>query len=82
MAEINLGDTVEDTISGFKGKVVGITRWIHGCNRMVVQPPVGKDGKLTVAENFDEPALKVLKSAPKKREKKSTGGPIPTPAKY
>lgn len=38
--EIELGDEVVDNITGFKGTVVAITKWISGCDRVNVQPKV------------------------------------------
>lgn len=79
MNEINLGDTAQDTVTGFKGTVVAIVTWIHGCRRMILQPKVGKDGKLPENQTFDEPGLKLIKRKAKPKAKRggTTGGPIP-----
>jgi len=66
---INLGDEVKDVVSGFKGTAVGITTWLHGCNRVIVCPKVGKDGKKIESESFDEAQLEVIK---KKRVEEAT----------
>ena len=63
MAEVRLGDLVQDTVSGFYGVAVAITEWQHGCKGITIQPAVDKDGKLPAWEVFDEPAIRVLESA-------------------
>jgi hypothetical protein len=79
MAEnfINLGDEVEDTVSGFKGIAISRHIYLQGCDRIGIQPPMKKDGTLPDAISFDEPQLKVTK--PKKVERKAAqknpGGP-------
>ncbi|MFH1762492.1 MAG: hypothetical protein ABIA63_15440 [bacterium] len=35
---IKLGQMVEDQITGFKGKVMAITEYLHGCRRMGILP--------------------------------------------
>lgn len=74
---IELGDEVQDTITGFKGTVVAITKWISGCDRINVQPRVGKDGKIPDSCAFDEPQVKVLKKKKAKEGSHKTGGPRP-----
>lgn len=63
MARINLGDKVKDEVSGFTGIAIGRMIFLHGCDRVIVQPAVGKDGKMGDNATFDEPQLKVLKRA-------------------
>ena len=81
MQIIKLGDKVQDSVTGFKGIAVGRTTWLHGCNRIIVQPEgVDKNGKTYDSQNFDEPQLVIL--GPKKKVKEGnhdTGGPMPTP---
>ena len=58
---IELGVKVKDRISGLVG--VAISRHIfyqNGCNRITVQPPIDKDGKLPDTATFDEPRLDVV----------------------
>lgn len=57
---VNLGDEVRDTVTGFRGVVIGKTLFLHGCTRVGVQPPVGTDGTLKEAAWFDEPQMEVL----------------------
>ena len=60
---VELGDRVKDKASGLKGIAVAYTRWLHGCLRWAVQPPVGKDNKTIAAEWVDDPNLEVLEKA-------------------
>lgn len=62
--KIELGDRVKDPISGWEGIVVCRTTWLHGCERVGVQPEMlDKDNKLFMPEHFDTSQLEVLKEA-------------------
>ena len=79
MNKIKLGDKVKDPITGITGIAVGITEWLHGCNRIVIQPKGhDKDMKAYESFNVDEPQLIVIKPKKVKRGSKKTGGPMPT----
>jgi len=71
---INLGDTVKDKISGYKGIVIAITAWLHGCKRVTVQSQKLKDGKPLDNFTFDEPQLEVLKTTGPKDPPMRGGG--------
>lgn len=73
---IQLGDRVRDQVTGFEGIVVGITTWLHGCRRCVVQPRELRDGKPIEAQTFDEPQLEAIDRAVVGTTHK-TGGPSP-----
>ena len=60
MYRIKLGQEVKDTITGFKGIAVCRMVWLHGCERIFVQPKVGKDGKKINSETFDELGLEII----------------------
>lgn len=76
MAKIQLGDTVQDTISGLKGIAVGRTEWLYGCSHIVVASKVGKDGDIPKNHSFDEPQVKLVRRKPKPTTKpRKTGGP-------
>lgn len=76
---INLGDKVEDTISGFTGVVIGRSEFLHGCIRCGVQPTKLKsDGGINETQWFDEPQLKVIKPGFVKAGRRDTGGPVPS----
>ena len=60
--EIELGDTVQDLITGFKGRVVAHHQYLHGCARFSVQPEkLGTDKKPIDPQTFDVPQLKLIK---------------------
>lgn len=72
---VKLGDKVKDRITGFTGVAIGRTEWLYGCDRIVVQPAVGKDGKMGETATFDEPQLEIIASKKVKVPKlKKTGG--------
>lgn len=76
--KVELGDLVKDIVTGFKGVAVGRTTWLHGCDRISVQPQgVNKEGKTYDVQSFDEPQLEIVKKAKQKDkpENHSTGGP-------
>ena len=83
--EIELGDVAKDDVTGFQGAVVAITRWLHGCDRIVIQPQdLDKDGKVKETQVFDRNQMSLVKknvvavTAPKPLatiQRKSTGGP-------
>ncbi len=73
--KLDLGDNVEDLISGFKGIVIARHQWLHNCNTYSVQPQQLKDGKPVERSSFDEPQLKIVEKKVIKKLKKKTGGP-------
>lgn len=54
-----LGDEVVCLVTGFKGIVTSTAQCLTGCDRVVVQPRVGKDGKSQDSMWFDVTAIKV-----------------------
>lgn len=72
---IELGATVKDTITGFKGVITGRCEYVTGCRTYLVQPKAVK-GEFKSALWMDEDRLTVTKDAPKPKKKKTpTGGP-------
>ena len=59
--EKNLGRVATDLVSGFKGTIVLVTSYLHGQDRVSLQPVVDKDGKLPEACDFDTATLKLEK---------------------
>lgn len=60
---VELGDLVRDKVTGFTGVAIGVTKWIHGCDRISVQPVIPKgatEHKLPEATAFDIMSLEVL----------------------
>lgn len=77
---IELGDKVKDPVTGFIGIAVAKTTWLHGCNRISVQPQdLNKDGAPRDAQVFDEMQLTIIKKAVIKStnaySEPKTGGP-------
>jgi heat shock protein HspQ len=71
-AKPEIGDLVEDKISGYKGIVSDITVFVAGCERVGVKSQELHEGKLIDTCVFDSPNLKVIKSkviTPKKTKK-------------
>ncbi len=82
--EIELGDVVKDTISGFQGVAIGRTEWLYGCERITVQSQKLNEGKPIACESFDLPQLVLVKKAAVKSQIKDVntpGGPRPTPSR-
>lgn len=77
MEQIALGDEVKDKISGFRGIAVARYSYLHGCERISVQPKIDKQGKLPESRTFDEPQLMIIKNNLAKRGKGDRGGPAP-----
>ena len=71
---IELGQQVKDSITGYKGTAVGRTSWLYGCERIAIQGPLDKDGKVPELVWFDETQLVMLhlKRVAKKRDKDAT----------
>ena len=78
--ELELGDKVKDTISGYTGIAICIGDWISGCRRVTVQARELKDGKPVDAMTFDVEQLEVIedKSQP---VSSPSGGPCPEPTR-
>jgi hypothetical protein len=62
-ANLKLGCTAKDTISGFSGTVVAITEWLNGCQRVTIQPREMKDGKPIEPHTFDAEQIEVVEPA-------------------
>jgi len=75
---IELGDEVQDKVTGFKGIAVVRSIYLQGCDRISVQSPVDKEGEIPEPQHFDDPQLKILKKQKVKpedvQEKQKPGG--------
>ncbi len=73
---VNLGDRVEDKVTGFTGIVTSIVMYLNGCRRIAIQTKALKDGAPIAAQYFDEPQIIVLeKGAITLEENGDDGGP-------
>lgn len=52
---IELGARVQDRMTGAVGIVIGVTDWLYGCRRLVLQPVDPKDGRPAETFSIDEP---------------------------
>lgn len=50
---MELGITVQDRITGFRGIVTGFVQYLSGCNQALVVPAVAPDGALRDSQWFD-----------------------------
>lgn len=76
---LNLGDLVKDTVTGFTGVIVAYTTWLNGCIRVTVQPRELKDGKAIESCGFDIEQMVLVEAGVigEKPVEKRTGGPMP-----
>ena len=72
---IKLGDTVTDKVSGFTGIVGGISTYLYGCVRVLVESKGLHEGKPIDGQWFDEQRLT---DAPKA----TAGGPQNDPPSH
>ena len=74
---VTLGDEVKDTVSGFQGIAISRHSYFQGCDRVNIQPPIDKDGKLPKPETFDEPQIMVIDAgkAIRQAQEDDPGGP-------
>ncbi len=72
--KFNLGDKVQDTITGFTGIVTLRSQWLNNCNTYGVQPTELKDGSPQDRQHFDEPQLALVEEKVVS-ESRTTGGP-------
>jgi len=72
---VKLGDRVKDVITGLTGLAVAEHRYLYGCCRITVQPPIDKDGKVPEGYTFDEASLEVLLPEVVEKGDTTVGGP-------
>lgn len=87
--KFHVGQLVRDVISGFEGRITGMSVWITGCNTVGVKSQNLHDGKPIDGVWFDETTLELIDSVSilDKKEivesvKRSPGGPHPTPKQH
>jgi len=65
--KFNMNDILQDRVSGFKGQVLGVTKYDTGCTHYGLAPTkVNKDGMLSEWLWFDESRLTLVKKAVEK----------------
>lgn len=75
-SDIQLGDEVEDMVSGLRGVVTGKSVVLNGCTRISIQPKYEKEGKLPKPECFDIGRVKKITDKKVEQGQTQTGGPI------
>jgi hypothetical protein len=75
MEEIKMGQTVKDLITGFEGVVTGHCEYISGCDQLLVQKKVDKDGNKQDGIWFDVQRLRVVDSEVISLDNSKTPGP-------
>jgi hypothetical protein len=78
--KIPLGSHVRDIYTGFEGTLVARTMWLHGCDRLSIEPrKVKEDGTLAESMAFDAPRVELIALEPVRRSAdeptEKTGGP-------
>jgi hypothetical protein len=76
-----MNDVLKDTVSGFRGQVLAISRYSTGCTHYGLAPLKVKDGLVQDYQWFDESRVILVKAAIKKT-KIPTGGPDKNPRIY
>lgn len=86
-----LGENARDTLTGFRGIVIGRTEYLHGCRQVLIQPRgLQENGQPEKAKWIDEPQVELaapagnaLDGAPIATDAAVPGGPqeyeAPTP---
>lgn len=82
---IQLGQTVSDSITGFRGVVTGFVTYLTGCNQALVQPPTKEDGDFRDSRWIDDSRLVIENVEPiilpgaAVTDARAPGGDIPAP---
>lgn len=65
--KFNLGDEVEDLMTGFKGNIEVRSQCLNGCIQYTIQPKTDKDKKIPDSWAIDEQQLKLIGKSPLKK---------------
>lgn len=77
--KIELGDLAEDTITKYRGVVVGFTKHLTGCDRYTLQSQDIKDGKIPDAYTFDVTTVTLIERGAVKPARRVE--PLPEPVR-
>ena len=75
----HMGKQGKDSITGFKGTVIGYTRYISGCNQVLLSPKVNSDGRLEDSIWIDEQRIKFTGIPISLDNEKGSGADISAP---
>ncbi len=56
-----LGDEVQEIVTGFRGIITSIAQCLTGCDRITIRGPMTKDGKIGDEYWFDITSVKIIK---------------------
>jgi hypothetical protein len=79
--KIELGQKVADRITGFSGLVTGKAEYITGCNQILVQPELNKDGAFVEGRWIDEDRAEIVNAKPFTLKVTAPGPDKPAPVK-
>jgi len=77
MFKFELGDELQDVVTGYKGIVMGRTDYFTGCSHYGLASRELKDGKTLDWEWFDETRIIKIGDGIKIQCEKATSGPMP-----
>jgi hypothetical protein len=75
MNKFELGVTVEDIVTGYRGVIVARVEYLTGCTQYGIVGKVGADGKVPGAEYFDEDRLVLIETVPALRLTSTSDAP-------
>ena len=68
-----MGCQAQDKITHFKGMITSICKYITGCDRILLTPKCGKDGKSSDGNWFDINRLDIIKGKKFEIQARNTG---------
>lgn len=71
---VKLGDKVKDEITGYEGIVMAKATYLYGCEQILIQGRVKKDGEIPDAMWMDEPQAIVTEENTKPQAEPKHGG--------
>lgn len=81
-----LGDPVEDRLTGFRGVITGLVYYMTGCNQALVVPRVQPDGRMPEGAWLDLQRLMWDKRGKRivleRQSVDSPGGDLPPPRRF
>ncbi len=81
-----LGKEVRDKVTGYRGIVTAVTKWLYGCIRVNVAQKVKKDGTIPETQGFDLDQIEVIGDGLCKKQKAikkdPLGGPKPLQSQH
>lgn len=81
LGDIEFEKEYEDRITGFKGFCVGISRFVSGCDQVLIVPRVKESGEYQSGQWFDDDRLVSVETGEHVERTSAKGGPNPTPSR-